>query len=214
MKKIVLVGAGGHALNVLDSLRPNPDFEIIGMTDPRYAAGEMMSGCKILGDDCVLRSVFEGGVKYAFVSAGSIGCTSLREKLYHQLKSTGFIIPSVIDHSSNIGSGVMIGEGTYVGKNAVISAGSTVEIMVIINTGAVAEHGCYIGSFVHIGPGAVVCGDVKIGAGTHVGANAAVIQGVTIGEGSIIGAGSTVVHDVPGGVIAYGNPCKVVRSRA
>jgi acetyltransferase-like isoleucine patch superfamily enzyme len=34
---------------------------------------------------------------------------------------------------------------------------------------------------------------------------------VTIGENSVIGAGSTVLRDVPGHVIAYGSPCRVVR---
>lgn len=44
-----------------------------------------------------------------------------------------------------------------------------------------------------------------------IGANATVIGGVTIGEGSVIGAGSVVIHDIPAGVIAAGNPCKVIR---
>ena len=38
-----------------------------------------------------------------------------------------------------------------------------------------------------------------------------VCGGVTIGEGSIIGAGSVVTKDIPSGVIAVGNPCKVMR---
>ena len=38
-----------------------------------------------------------------------------------------------------------------------------------------------------------------------------VCGGVTIGEGSIIGAGSVVTKDIPAGVIAVGNPCKVMR---
>lgn len=44
-----------------------------------------------------------------------------------------------------------------------------------------------------------------------IGANATVIGGVTIGKGSIIGAGSVVVRDIPQGVIAVGNPAKVLR---
>jgi maltose O-acetyltransferase len=35
--------------------------------------------------------------------------------------------------------------------------------------------------------------------------------GVTIGKGSIIGSGSVVTKDVPAGVIAAGNPCRVIR---
>lgn len=44
-----------------------------------------------------------------------------------------------------------------------------------------------------------------------IGANATVIGGVTIGEGSVIGAGSVVTRDIPAGVVAAGNPCKVIR---
>lgn len=44
-----------------------------------------------------------------------------------------------------------------------------------------------------------------------IGANATVCGGVTIGAGSIIGAGSVVTKDIPKGVIAAGNPCRVLR---
>ena len=44
-----------------------------------------------------------------------------------------------------------------------------------------------------------------------IGANCTVCGGVTIGQGSIIGAGSVVTKDIPPGVIAVGNPCKVMR---
>lgn len=44
-----------------------------------------------------------------------------------------------------------------------------------------------------------------------LGANVTVCGGVTIGEGSVIGAGSVVVKDIPAGVVAAGNPCRVLR---
>ena len=44
-----------------------------------------------------------------------------------------------------------------------------------------------------------------------IGANSTVCGGVTIGEGSVIGAGSVVTKDIPKGVIAVGNPCRVLR---
>lgn len=44
-----------------------------------------------------------------------------------------------------------------------------------------------------------------------IGANCTICAGVTIGEGSIIGAGSVVTKDIPAGVIAVGNPCRVLR---
>lgn len=44
-----------------------------------------------------------------------------------------------------------------------------------------------------------------------LGANVTVCGGVTIGEGSVIGAGSVVINDIPAGVVAAGNPCRVIR---
>lgn len=212
MKKIVLVGAGGHALSVIDSIQLPKDFEIVGITGLEHDVGEKLLGYEILGNDDLLKSVFDSGVKYAFITVGSIGNTSLREKLYIMLKNYGFILPSIVDTSSIIGRDVSLGEGIYIGKNTVVNPRSIISDMAIINTGAIIEHGCFINEFTHIGPGAVICGDVKIGAHTHVGANATIIQSVTIGDNSMIGAGSIVVHDVPSKVIAYGNPCKVVRN--
>ncbi len=45
-----------------------------------------------------------------------------------------------------------------------------------------------------------------------IGANATICAGVTIGAGSIVGAGSVVTRDIPVGVIAAGNPCRVLRT--
>lgn len=44
-----------------------------------------------------------------------------------------------------------------------------------------------------------------------LGANVTVLGGVTIGEGSIVGGGSVVTKDIPAGVVAVGNPCRVLR---
>lgn len=53
---------------------------------------------------------------------------------------------------------------------------------------------------------------VTIGNGCWIGAGAIICPGVTIGDGSVIGAGSVVTRDIPAGVVAVGNPCKVVRA--
>src|SRR3982751_3269478 len=52
---------------------------------------------------------------------------------------------------------------------------------------------------------------VTIGSDVWVGAGAFILPGVTIGSGTVIGAGSVVTRDIPGGVFAAGNPCRVIR---
>lgn len=53
---------------------------------------------------------------------------------------------------------------------------------------------------------------IRIGNDVWIGGAAVICPGVTIGDGAVIGAGSVVVKDIPAGVFAAGNPCKVVRS--
>lgn len=52
---------------------------------------------------------------------------------------------------------------------------------------------------------------VRIGNNVWIGGNVTILQGVTIGDGAVIGAGSVVTRDIPAGVIAAGNPCRVLR---
>ena len=52
---------------------------------------------------------------------------------------------------------------------------------------------------------------IVIGKNVWLGANVTVIGGVTIGQGSMIAAGSVVIRDIPAGVVAAGNPCRVIR---
>jgi maltose O-acetyltransferase len=53
---------------------------------------------------------------------------------------------------------------------------------------------------------------VSIGSNVWVGAAAIVLPGISVGDDSVIGAGSVVTRDIPSGVVAVGNPCRVVRS--
>lgn len=52
---------------------------------------------------------------------------------------------------------------------------------------------------------------IRIGNRVWIGAGAIVLPGVTIGDDSVIGAGSVVTKDISSGVVAVGNPCRVLR---
>ena len=52
---------------------------------------------------------------------------------------------------------------------------------------------------------------IAIGKNVFIGANTLILKGVTIGRDSVIGAGSVVTKAIPSGVVAAGNPCKVLR---
>ncbi len=52
---------------------------------------------------------------------------------------------------------------------------------------------------------------VMIGDDVWIGGSAVICPGVSIGERCVIGAGSVVTKDIPAGVFAAGNPCKLIR---
>ena len=52
---------------------------------------------------------------------------------------------------------------------------------------------------------------IIVGNNVWIGGNVTVLPGVTIGDNVVIGAGSVVTKDIPSGVMAFGNPCKVYR---
>lgn len=194
MKEIILVGFGGHAKSVIDSIEKAKQYRIVGYTD--IEAGRDYRGYKFLGNDNVLQHYFDKGIKYAFVSVGYMGKGDLRCRLYKKIKEIGYVIPSIIDISAQIAEDVQIDEGCFVGKGAIINANASVEKMCIINTGAIVEHDCNVAEFSHISVGTVLCGNVKVGRASFVGANATVIQGRTIGNGCIIGAGEVIRRDL------------------
>lgn len=209
---LILIGGGGHAKSVIDVIREKGEFHIIGVLDQAHRIGEYVNGVPIIGEDASAKAYFEQGIKYAFVSLGSIGNTRLRRKITKRLKKIGFTLPSIVATSAEVSPSAVIGEGTFVGKGVQINAEAVVGCHTIINTGAIVEHECHIGNFVHIAPGAVLCGNVNVAEDTHIGARSVVIQGMSIGRSTVIGAGSVVVKNIGQHKVAYGSPCKEERA--
>ncbi len=210
--KILLIGAGGHAASVADALICGSKYSHIGLIAPE-APSWQMQGVEYLGNDDCINDCFKNGYTAAVITIGSVGDTALRRRFYDSLKNIGFELPAVIDPSAVIAKNAVIGEGSFIGKNAVVNAGAKIGQCAIINTAAVVEHDCVVGDFAHISVGAVLCGTVNIGNDTHIGAKAVVIQGITVGSGSLIGSASNVVKPVGDNVVAFGNPCVVIKER-
>lgn len=211
-KRILLIGGGGHCKSILDCVLGMGAYRDIGIIDRRDTGRKAILGIPVIGTDDDLQSLHRAGWTDAFVSLGSIGNPYRRKFLYDQLREIGFIIPCIVDETAAVSDNAQLGPGVFVGKKAVVNAGTYIGTCVIINSGAIVEHDCRVGAFSHISPGAVLCGRVSVGCGTHVGANTVVRQNIVIGSNALIGIGSVVTKDIPDDSLAYGNPCRVVKT--
>lgn len=196
MEDIVLLGCGGHARSVTDSIEQSGRFHIAGFVDKNMDSNFSYRNHKVIGNDDDLQKIYDSGIHYAFVSIAYLGKSDIRDRLYRRLKEIGYILPIIMDCSAVVAMDAQIEEGVFIGKNAVINSNALIGTMAIINTAAIVEHDCQIGRFCHIAVSSTLCGGSNIGSNTLIGANATIIQSVNIGKNCIIGAGSVVRKNI------------------
>ncbi len=140
--------------------------------------------------------------------------TKARKPIYQQLfgqVSSAYIEPNFF---CDYGSNIFLGEKFYANHNCVILDCAEVRIGDRVMFGPSVQ----IYATTHpVDPAERATGKefsaaVTIGDDCWIGGGAIILAGVTIGNGSVIGAGSVVTKDIPAGVVALGNPCRVVKS--
>lgn len=203
----VLIGGGGHARVVIDSLQAAGETRTLGIVDADAARrGKTVLGVPILGDDSILPALAASGTKYFAVTVGSVGDANLRRALFERACALGLLPLGVRHPSAIISQHADVGSGTQLLPGAIVNAGARLGANVIVNSGAIVEHDCEIGDHAHVATGARIASGVTVGEGVHVGAGATVRQLLRIGAGAIVGAGAVVVKDVSARSVVVGVP--------
>lgn len=128
-----------------------------------------------------------------------------RLKIALGIPQSVYISPKFYCYSENlkIGEHVSLND-TIVGNIGMVSIGENTSFsynnLIIASTHSYAEFNSEIYAI-----------PVTIGKDVWITANVIIMPGVTIGDNTIIGAGSVVTKDIPSGVFAAGNPCKVIK---
>lgn len=192
-----LYGASGHAKVIIDILL-SQNIQVKGLIDDNEAINELLG-----------YPVFHNieGLDPVIIS---IGDNKQRKKISQMINNHNFTM--VIHDSSVISKFSFIDEGTVVMQGAIVQSGSSIGKHCIINTGATIDHDCKLEDFVHISPQTTLCGDVVVGEGTWIGAGAVILPEVRIGKWCVVGAGSIVTKDIADFSLAYGNPCRIIRT--
>jgi len=212
MKRVVGLGAGGHAKVVIEILQLMGGYELVGLLDPKKELWNTeVLGIPVLGGDDLLPKLYKEGVRHAFIGLGTVGDTRPRRELYEKARSYGFQIVRAIHPQAIVSSSAVIGDGPTVVAGAIINANARLGDNVIVNTGAIIEHDCIIGDHIHIATGARLASTVHVDGGAHIGIGASVRQCIHIGRNAIVGAGAVVVGDVPNNVVVVGVPARSLK---
>ena len=206
-QKLVIIGAGGHGKKMAD-IAQSMGYDLLGflsMDEP----GSMIYKLKVLGvPELIIKKEYDGIFFHIAIGENSVRYNILN-KIGNENSLALLISPFAI-----VSKNAEIGQGTSIGHNSVIQTCVNIGKCCIIDTGAIVDHDCTIGDFANIYPGAVLTGAVNIGKGVIIGAGSVIREKVRIGENTLIGAGSVVTHDVEPGVVAYGNPARIIRKRS
>ncbi|SFB47831.1 UDP-perosamine 4-acetyltransferase [Cohnella sp. OV330] len=206
MKKIIVIGNGGHARVVVDTLL-QLNRDIIGFTD--IQDGPNIFNLCYLGDDQRILDYSPDEVELAN-GIGSARGLNKRRQIFDSFTSKGYKFTQVIHPTAVIGAHVRMGDGVQILANATVQTFGKIGNNSLLNTSAIVEHDCKIGDHCHLAPRSVVCGNVQIGDTTFIGAGAIILPDLSLGNDVIIGAGSVVTKDIIAGSKGYGVPFRSV----
>lgn len=197
MKKLVIIGAGGHGKVIAEIAKKNGYSNIVFLDD-----NEKLYKC---GDFPIIGSCSEFSKIDGDVIVG-IGNTLLRKYMLEVIPKDRLV--TLIHPNAVVADDVVIDIGSVIMAGSVINPGTRIGKGCIINTSSSVDHDCKIGDYVHIAVGSHLCGGVTIGNETWIGAGAVISNNISVCSECMIGAGAVVICNIAEKGTYVGIPAK------
>lgn len=210
MKKVIIIGSGGHAKVVIDIIQEMGEFNIIGITSESLLKGDLFLGYEVLGNDDVLQNYTNDSQVLVAMGLGGYVNNTLRSKVYADVKKIGLSFINVIHPNSFISKTSELGEGVTVFPGVIINSHVQIGNNVIIATGATIDHETIIGNHVLISAGVTIGAYTVIKDQVLLALGSKVISGLKIDENALIAAGAVVVKNVNANSKMFGIPAKKI----
>jgi acetyltransferase EpsM len=197
MKKVIIIGAGGHAAELRDYInhhnaaRPTDRFEVLGFIDDdeknylHYGFREPFLGQ--IENHTVRNDIF-----YLM----GIANVAYRKPIVEKFESYGAKFTGLIHPTAIISPSCEIGEGTVVSHNVSVGAKAKLGRFNMLNSRCTIGHDAQIGDYNFISPQVAISGNTKIGENNLIGTNSCTIPGMSIGNNNKIAAGMVVYKHV------------------
>ena len=205
MKKLAIIGAGGHGKVVAD-LAGLLGWGSISFFDAAWKDKLSDSRWPMLGDTSAFmeKSNEFDGVLIA------IGNCEFRWIEFSKIINSATPVITLKHPNSTVSQYSKVGDGSVILAGSVVNTDAVIGKACIINLGATVDHDCNLGNSVHVAPGAHISGGVTIGDASWIGVGSAIKQGVRIGKNVMVGAGAVVVSDIPDNATVVGNPARTM----
>ena len=191
MKKLYLIGGGGHCKSCIDVIEQQGEFEIKGIFDLVENLGKNVLNYQIIDIDNNLEK-YVNDKNYFLITIGYIKTPKLREEIFNKLLKLNANFATVISPRAYVSKYSKIEAGTIIMHDALINANVNIGKNCIINSKALLEHDVIVEDNCHISTASVLNGGVTAEKNSFIGSNSCVVQGVKIGANSFIKAGSIV----------------------
>jgi sugar O-acyltransferase (sialic acid O-acetyltransferase NeuD family) len=206
MKKIYIIGSGGHCRSLINIIFNNKKkiAKIFDINVPKV--NEKIFGVKVGKYDIKNISRLKKNNKLYL----AIGNQKIRKRIFSILIKNKIKILNLIAKSAEISFDLKIMSGNVICSKVYIGPGVNIGNNNLINTSSIIEHEVTIGNHCNIAPGVIVCGRVNIGNNVSIGPGTTIIDNLKISDNVIIGAGSLVTKSIINDGTYFGKPIKKV----
>lgn len=205
--KVVIVGGGGFAKEIIDLIEDSTSGRIIGYVDKKKNNSGILK-YPYLGCDEELNIIIKKyKLSHFFVA---IGDTKRRSFLY--LKYKKMLTPiTIISRKAHISKYAKFGEHVVVYPFSVVSTEVSIGNNVIIYSNSFLGHESVICDHVNINPGVNVAGNVFVDEYSTIGIGASIKERVRIASNTFVGAGAVVVNNTKPNNTYIGVPAEIIK---
>ena len=200
MRKLVMVGAGGMATNIVDSF--NLEEDLFHYFDEPKTPGEWIYMAEV-------KLQAPSDADYVSVVGDPRKKRDLLDTLSSHLPIPNYV--NLIHEKTFLVKSVRWGHGVVIQPNTNIYSRVKIGNHVLICGGTRIGHDTQIGDYCTLCPEVAIAGNVTLLDGVFVGINATIKDNVKVGRGAKIGAGAVVDKNVRENTVVVGNPAKFLK---
>jgi sugar O-acyltransferase (sialic acid O-acetyltransferase NeuD family) len=215
MQPVVILGAGGNSLGVIDAIEAinaldpkSPRYRIEGILDDIPAnQGRVVLGCKVIGpieDAKKLKGCrFVNGIS-------SVETFRLIPEVIRRTGAPAADFETIVHPRATIAASARVGRGSVILAGSVVCPEAVVGDHVIILQNTSVNHHTRVGDFTTLSAGVTLLGYIEVGRNAFVGGGSSAAPRVKIGDAALVGMGSVVIRDVAPGSVVAGNPAREI----